>query len=102
MRSFVLGDIHGAFRALKQCFARAGFDYEHDRLICLGDVYDGWSEARQCIDELQKIKNLIYVLGNHDYWTMEWALTGNKNPDWLEQGGDKTITGYNDENATKR
>ena len=33
-------------------------------------------EAGQCIDELLKIKNLIYLLGNHDDWTLQWALTG--------------------------
>jgi len=35
MRTFVLGDIHGAYKALKQCFQKAEFDHETDQLICL-------------------------------------------------------------------
>jgi len=38
MRTLVGGDIHGACKALLQCFKRVGFDYERDRLIVLGDV----------------------------------------------------------------
>jgi serine/threonine protein phosphatase 1 len=94
-RTFVLGDLHGAYRAMMQCFDRAKFDYENDRLIFLGDVYDGWSEAGLCIDELLKVKNLIYLLGNHDDWTLQWALTGEKPKTWLSQGGQHTIDCYN-------
>lgn len=37
-REFVIGDIHGAYRALRQCLTRSDFNYDHDHLICLGDV----------------------------------------------------------------
>jgi serine/threonine protein phosphatase 1 len=94
MNKFVIGDIHGAYRALIQCLEKARFDYENDRLICIGDVYDGWSEARQSVDELLKIRNLVYILGNHDQWTLDWALTGKENTAWLFQGGIATIVSY--------
>ena len=55
MRTFAIGDIHGAYKALVQCFERSGFDYENDRLIVLGDVCDGYPEVKQCIDELQAL-----------------------------------------------
>jgi len=74
---------------------KSGFDYKNDRLIFMGDVYDGWSEAKQCVDELLKIKNLIFILGNHDYWTLEWAWNGSISSDWLSQGGMTTIKSYN-------
>ncbi len=45
-RTFVIGDIHGAYRALRQCLDRADFDYESDHLICLGDVCDGWPDTK--------------------------------------------------------
>jgi serine/threonine protein phosphatase 1 len=73
MRTFVIGDIHGAYKALLQCFARAGFNYDRDRLIVLGDVCDGYWEVRQCIDELLKVKNFDLVIGNHDLWALDWA-----------------------------
>jgi serine/threonine protein phosphatase 1 len=95
-RTFVIGDIHGAYRALRQCLERASFDREKDTLICLGDVADGWPETQLCIDDLLKIHNLIYVLGNHDYWTLEWMETGVIEEIWYHQGGKATIESYPD------
>jgi serine/threonine protein phosphatase 1 len=43
MKTFVIGDIHGGYRALIQVLDRAGFDYDNDTLISLGDVADWWS-----------------------------------------------------------
>jgi serine/threonine protein phosphatase 1 len=95
-RVFVIGDIHGACRALRQCLDRSGFDYHHDRLICLGDVCDGWPETKASVDELLRIKNLTYILGNHDWWTLEWMLTGTVPEVWYDQGGRATIESYED------
>ena len=94
VRTFVIGDIHGAYRALRQCLDRAVFDYDQDHLICLGDVCDGWPETKECINELLKIKNLTYILGNHDLWALEWMKTGEINSGWRMQGGDATIKSY--------
>ena len=93
-RTFVVGDIHGAYTALMQCLAMSDFDYDRDTLIALGDVCDGWPETAQCIDELLKIKRLIYVLGNHDLWALEWARKGVAPEIWLAQGGRATVKGY--------
>ena len=93
-RSFVLGDIHGAYRALIQCFERSGFDRDEDELICLGDVCDGWPETKRCIDELLRVKNLIYILGNHDTWLLQWMKTGEIENIWYVQGGEASIHSY--------
>lgn len=93
-RTFVIGDIHGAYRALRQCLDRAAFDYAQDELICLGDICDGWPETKACIDELLKIRNLIVVLGNHDFWTRKWMESGFREKMWLEQGGLATTKSY--------
>lgn len=93
-RKFVLGDVHGAWRALKQCLDRANFDYLEDELICLGDVCDGWPETRQCVEELLKVRNLIYVLGNHDTWFVKWLQTREVPDIWYMQGGKETIASY--------
>ncbi len=93
-RVFVLGDIHGALRALRQCLERSKFDYATDHLICLGDVSDGWPETKGCIDELLRIKNLTYILGNHDWWTLEWMTSGKIEPIWFSQGGKATVDSY--------
>jgi serine/threonine protein phosphatase 1 len=93
-RKFVIGDIHGAYRALIQCLERASFDREADTLICLGDVCDGWPETKRCIDELLRISNLVYVMGNHDTWLLQWMKTGEVENIWYLQGGEATITSY--------
>lgn len=95
-RVFVIGDIHGACRALRQCLDRSRFDYEHDHLICLGDVSDGWPETKTAIDELMRIKKLTYILGNHDWWTLEWMRHGKVEQVWYNQGGKATIDAYHD------
>lgn len=97
MKRFVIGDIHGAHRALLQCLQRAGFNYETDLLISLGDVCDGWPETNLAVDELLKIKNLNYILGNHDYLTLQWMLYGIKEDVWLDQGGLATLQSYKEE-----
>jgi serine/threonine protein phosphatase 1 len=92
-----MGDIHGAYRALRQCLERSGFDYGNDRLICLGDVCDGWPETRACVDELLKIANLTFLMGNHDWWTLEWMTTGAVESVWFMQGGEATVRSYDDQ-----
>lgn len=96
-RRFVIGDIHGAYKAMMECFEKASFDYENDVLYCLGDVCDGWPQVRESIDELMKIKNLIYIIGNHDYWTLEWMHKNITDRMWIMQGGKATLDSYKDE-----
>lgn len=98
MRTFAIGDIHGGYKALLQCFERAKFDYTNDLLIVLGDVCDGWPETKKCVDELLKIKNLIPILGNHDYWMLRWFLIGASPEIWTSQGGWSTIDSYLNKN----
>jgi serine/threonine protein phosphatase 1 len=93
-KKFVMGDIHGAYRALRQCFERSGFDHDVDHLIFLGDVADGWPQTKESVEELLKIKNLTYVFGNHDFWTLEWMQTGYAEEIWLSQGGEATVKSY--------
>jgi len=96
MRTFVTADIHGAYRAFMQGLERIGFDYKNDRLICLGDVCDRGPEVNRVFDELLKIKKLIYLIGNHDLWALEWAKTGAVPPIWDSQGGAETLHSYAD------
>ena len=38
---FVLGDVHGNYQGMLQCFERSNFNYEEDTLVFLGDINDG-------------------------------------------------------------
>lgn len=94
MRTFVLGDLHGAYRALKQCFEKSDFDSQEDELIFLGDVSDGWSEVPECVEELKKIRNLHLIKGNHDLWFIQWLEKGHQPEVWMIQGGQVTVQSY--------
>jgi len=93
-RTFVIADAHGSCRALKQCLERSKFDFEKDRLICLGDFCDGWVETVECFELLFTIKDFVYVMGNHDFWAMEWLVWGRRPYIWTSQGGENTIKSY--------
>lgn len=98
-RQFVMGDLHGAYKALVQCLERAKFNKEDDELICLGDVADGWPEVKECFDELLTIKNLTFILGNHDQWLLFWAKGHHSGDIWTEQGGRNTQASYGNDPA---
>jgi len=94
MKRYVIGDIHGAYKALVQCLERSNFNYEEDELICLGDVADGWTEVPESFDELLKVNKLVYVIGNHDLWLREWFKFAATPHIWLSQGGQNTLDAY--------
>jgi len=95
MRRLVMGDIHGAYKALKQCLHDSGFDYENDLLIQVGDVVDRYPESFECVEELLKIKHLIALKGNHDDWFDEFAKT-DFHPYFWNHGGKATLASYLD------
>ena len=101
MKRFVFSDSHGGYKAMLQCLERCGFNNDEDQLFFLGDVVDGWSETKESIELLLGIKNLVYLLGNHDQWAIR-GYTGNLfKPEnqqeleaWVVQGGAATLKSY--------
>lgn len=98
-RTLVIGDIHGAYKALLQILERSSYNLEEDQLIFLGDYVDGWSESFEVIDYLIEIKKLskfkpIFLMGNHDVWCKDWLNFGTRHPYWEPQGGKATIESY--------
>jgi Calcineurin-like phosphoesterase len=93
MRTLVLGDIHGAARALNQCLERSGFDFDNDRLIQLGDVVDGFADVYDCVEILLRMKHLIALKGNHDDWFLEFIRTGYHPAGW-NYCGEETAFSY--------
>ena len=75
MRRFVMGDIHGEYELLMDVLQKSGFNYGEDLLIQLGDLVDRGPEPFKCILELIKIKNTVFIRGNHDECFMQWRET---------------------------
>lgn len=94
VKTYVVGDIHGRARALKDVLLKSDFDFEEDRLITLGDICDGGQHTKQCYDLLLQVQNRVDVVGNHDLWFYAWAKGGAELPIWTHQGGFNTIASY--------
>jgi len=73
-RTFAIGDIHGADKALEQLIQRIDPGPE-DRLIFLGDYVDGLPDTPAVIDRLIRLKHkhdCVFIRGNHDQWAIDW------------------------------
>ncbi len=95
-RTFVIGDIHGGLRALKQVIERADVT-KSDKLIFLGDYVDGWSESTQVISFLIDFchkHDCIYIRGNHDDLLLKYLIGADENELWHKHGGKATIKAY--------
>jgi len=94
--TFVIGDIHGAFRALEQVIERAAVK-EGDQLIFLGDYVDGWSQSFEVVQylvDLEKKVNCIFIKGNHDLWCQQWLDKNIADEVWMYNGGKATFKSY--------
>lgn len=92
-KTFVLGDVHGNYEALRQVTERSGIDPARDVLITLGDICDGWEHVYECVELLLTFKNRIDLKGNHDDWFLTWLNTG-VHPDNWKQGGQGTRNSF--------
>lgn len=93
-RVLAMGDIHGSYQQMLQCFERSNFDFDNDTLIQLGDICDGNQPyIYECVELLLTVKNLIQIRGNHDDWFITWLNTGMHPADW-KQGGWSTMESY--------
>ena len=94
MKTYAIADIHGRAPALSDVLIESNFNKSKDTLICLGDIVDGYPWTKDCFDILLGIKNLIFILGNHEVWALNWFLTGEELPIWVHQGGLATMSSY--------
>jgi serine/threonine protein phosphatase 1 len=46
------------------------------------------------INELLTIKNIIPIMGNHDFWCYNWMRYGWRPDIWVQQGGQATLDSY--------
>lgn len=94
--TYVIGDIHGGFKALNQILERVPIT-KNDTLIFLGDYVDGWSEAPAVLDfiiELSKTQKCIFMRGNHEEMLLKWLKKEDDNPLWRFHGGEVSVQSY--------
>ncbi|WP_378180509.1 metallophosphoesterase [Aquimarina sp. SS2-1] len=96
-RTLVIGDMHGALKALKQLIKKAQITTK-DTIIFLGDYVDGWSDSAALVSfliELKETHHCIFIRGNHDELCYTWLTEKKHNPEWIIHGGQATIDSYN-------
>lgn len=96
MKTVVIGDIHGGFRALEQLLQRAQTK-EETKYIFVGDYVDGWSESAEVIAFLLRFSQqheCVFIRGNHDELLHRYLKSGESNPLWLSQGGESSVESY--------
>lgn len=94
-RTFTVGDIHGWDEPLIELLELVEFDYENDVLISLGDLCDRGPNTWEVLEVLLKIKNLIFIKGNHDYCFQKYLEKDNNYIyDWGLRMGSTTIESY--------
>ncbi len=101
---YAIGDIHGGLRALNELLALLPLQPQ-DGLVFLGDYVDGWSESAGVIDRLLELEtqfDCIFLLGNHDAWSLQWLKTGQTDELWLSSGGQATIESYANVDTAQR
>lgn len=67
MKNYVIGDIQGCYRALKQILKKANFDAQHDKLWAVGDLVARGPDSLSTLSFCQDLgPQFDTVLGNHD------------------------------------
>jgi serine/threonine protein phosphatase 1 len=96
MKKVVVGDIHGGFKALKQLLENVNLP-KSTQYFFVGDYVDGWSESAEVVSYLinfSKENDCIFLRGNHDELLYKFLKFGDKNPMWLNNGGESSIKSY--------
>lgn len=76
---YVVGDLHGCYSLLTQELEKINFDFEHDLLICTGDLVDRGNENLECVSLLDQ-PWFSSVRGNHE----EMCIKGRQDV-WIQE-----------------
>ena len=106
MKTYVIGDIHGCFRQLKELILKVGdMNLEENRLIFLGDYMDRGPDSSKVIDYIIDLESkygkdhVIALKGNHEDMCLHFYGRYNYNDGglgrmWDYNGGYQTLQSY--------
>jgi serine/threonine protein phosphatase 1 len=76
---FAVGDIHGCSSKLSVLLKALPLDSHRDLVVFLGDYINRGQGSREVIEILmdlrQRVENVVFLMGNHEYAVMEYART---------------------------
>jgi serine/threonine protein phosphatase 1 len=86
---YIIGDIHGHYDRLMEHLDKHKFDFNVDRLFCVGDLIDRGPESAKVIELLSE-DWFFSLLGNHEYFMLSGLKHNNSKHKmlWLQNGGE--------------
>lgn len=100
---YVISDLHGCYDKYIKMLEKIDFKYE-DTLYILGDIVDRGPEGIKILQDIMKRKNVIAILGNHDYTALRmFKMIHNKEKSnglilgqimWKMTGGEPTNNAF--------
>lgn len=64
--TYVVSDVHGQYELFKKLLKELSFNI-NDKLYILGDILDKGNNSLELVDFIRNNKNMICILGNHEY-----------------------------------
>ena len=64
--TYVVSDIHGQYDLFNKLLKEISFNSK-DKMYILGDILDKGNKSLELVDFIRKNKNMICILGNHEY-----------------------------------
>lgn len=96
---YVIGDIHGCLKPLKELLEHLEPDLHRDRLLFVGDYIDRGPDSRGVVEYILKLKarfpaeNIICLKGNHEAMFLNF-MAGKDQQLFLLNGGESTLREY--------
>ena len=100
MRHYIVGDVHGEYKALLNLVAKVPYD---SQLIFVGDLIDRGSQSAHVVKFIRE-NDMLCVRGNHEEMMIKYGSAfvdaienGNEieqNNMWLKHGGIETLLSY--------
>lgn len=93
---FVVSDVHGHYRLLKEALDKAGFDKEDPQhlLICCGDYFDRGDENVEVLKFFERLKHKVLLRGNHEDLLLKLLQTGKVLPHNYINGTMRTLENF--------
>ena len=75
-RDWVVGDVHGCFRTLREALLAIDFEHGCDRLFSVGDLIDRGPNSIEALEWLEGGRFEAVVMGNHEAEMVRLLQTG--------------------------
>lgn len=80
---YFVGDLHGCLSQFYDKLAKVDFNFDNDRVFCVGDLIDRGPDSEKCLRLIEK-DWFFSIKGNHE----DMMLGGQPYHIWMNNGGD--------------